>query len=377
MRDTMSSISDIAEDTPSFGTSTALSGCRPAQPSNPPSCSRQPRPPVFRSRRSLPDHPHMQLSRDLATINSSPADTITVAVCVSLGGTGFVAVIIYAIMKYRLRQKHQDAQDILPRPFEITVPAANAPLTAHDLTSVPVLDISPKPHSRREGRSRSNARREEAWIEPLRASSGLTPTPTTTTPSQSQPSSSRNTRTRPVLSDATVLSSQAGPSSHRSRSLRTPIPPDPQSHLSLHVQSDQSTSSPPPQPQRATGLSRSATVQERRSAKHALWLSHSASELYRASSSVPRYRTPESDPHVSGRYTRRLDGHELHVDTSVHPTNHLRQWHSASPMVRVGDVRPEEEEELGRRIVFQHQDAGVMQELPPPYHKLVRTGVGM
>lgn len=365
----MSSIGDIvdAADTPSAGTLAALSRHQAAQPSGLPSRLRQsPRPTAFRLHHSLADRTHMQLSRDMATINSSSTDTVAVAVSVSLGGTGIVAMIIYAIMKYRMRQKLLDAQDTLPRPFEIVVPAANRSTITHDVISVPMLDISRENFSRSKGRGKSKGRGEiPARIEPVRA--GSAPTPTATTPSQTQPSSSRNMHIQP---DASLPSNHAGPSSYNRfppHSLLTLTPSDPQS------QSVRSSSSIPAQPQRAPGVSatRSATVRERRSAKREILLSRSASELYSASSSAPRYRMPERGPHGS---SHRLDGHELYVDRFIRPTNHLRHWHSASPIVRVEHVRSNSEEDLGGTIIFQHQDAGVMQELPPPYHKLVRSG---
>lgn len=390
----MSSIINIpdAKDMPSAGTSEAFSRCRLAQPGDmPPCCSREP--PTSRLRRSFSDRPHMQLSRDLDAINSSYGDTIAVAICVSLGGTGLVAMAVYAILMYRRRQKILDAQDTLPRPFEVTVPAAvttGTSMIAHDLTSIPMLNIYPsRVNPQSSGRSMSKARRKETptKIQSLRA--GSAPIPTTTTLSQSQPGSSRDARMQPHRSDTSLVLNLAGPSSYHTppsswMHSHPPTPPEPQSQSQSNsrVQPGQSSLPLPnsTQPRRRAGTpaNRSASVQERRSAKHALWLSRSASELYRAASSVPRHRVPEYGPHtLPGRYayTHRYDGHMPHADTLSRPTNHLRQWHSASPVAHVQRVCSDSEEDMGGAIIFQHQDAGVMQELPPPYHKLVRSGV--
>ncbi|KAF8550701.1 hypothetical protein OG21DRAFT_381533 [Imleria badia] len=378
-----------AKDTPSAGTLVAFSRCRLAQPSDMPSCLREaPRPTASRLRRSFSDRPHMQLSRDLVT--TDPGDTIAVAVCVSLGGTGLVAIAVYVIMMYRRRQKILDAQDTLPRPFEVAVPAATttgASMIARDLTSVPTLNISPPRASQSGGNGSYKARREETPTGIQSLGAGSAPIPTTTTPSQPQPRSSRDARIQPHLSDSSLSLIRAGPSLYRTppRSWphsHPPTPPDPQSQSTSRVQPRQSSSSLPDsaQPQRKAGTpaTRSASVQERRSAKHALWLSRSASELYRAASSVPRYRVPEDGPRASSsRYAHahRYDGHAPHIDAFSRPTSHLRQWHSASPVAHVQRVCSDSEEDMGGAIVFQHQDAGVMHELPPPYHKLVRSGV--
>lgn len=392
---TRSSIIDITDtqDTPFADLSDAFSECRSAQP-------RQlsfrlcepPRSTSFRFRRSLPDHPHMQFSRNLVTINISHADAVIVAVCASLGGTGIMAMSIYVIMMCRRRRKLLDAQDTLPRPFEVTVPAVtttSTSMTSHDLTSPPTLSIPRRIYSQSGGRSRCEARREEfsAGIKLSRTSS--VPTRIVTASSQSQTGSSRNSRSTRMqfhLSDASLLSSHAGPSSYRTPPRsgthpHTATPPDIQKSGS-RVQPERSSSSLPTrtQSQRTAGVpaSSSASVQERRSAKRAHWLSRSASELYSTTSSQPRHRVPRYGSHAShassGRYAHRHEG-EFHVDTPSRPTNHLRHWHSASPVTHVQRARSDSEEDVGAAIIFQHQDAGVMQELPPPYHKLVRSGV--
>ncbi|KAH0835661.1 hypothetical protein J3R83DRAFT_9414 [Lanmaoa asiatica] len=380
-------VADGLEDTPFADLSDAFSKCRPAQPGDLPFCLRElPRPTLFRFRRTFPDHPHMQLSRDLFIVDSY-ADTVIVAVCVSLGGTGIVAMAIYVIVMCRRRRKLLDAQDTLPRPFEVTVPAATATSTSmmtHNLTSPPTLGNPPRIYSQNGRRWRFQTRRKEfsARIKPPRA--GSAPTSTTITPSQSQPDSSSNTRMQSHLSDTVLLSNHAGPSSHRTPSRSSTHPHtltvlDPHPQSSSRVQLGRSSSSPPTgtQPQRTAGVSasRSASVRERHSAKHALCLSRSASELYRTTSSVPCYRVPEFGLHTSsGIPAHRHDGRELHVNTFPRPTNHLRHWHSALPVARAQHVRSDSGEDVGGTIIFQHQDAGVMQELPPPYHKLVRSG---
>lgn len=374
-----------AQDTPLADSSDVRSRCRSAQPEQPFRPHEPPRPTAFRFRRNLPDHPHMHWSRDSGTIgtnNISYTDLVVVAVSASLGGTGIVAIAIYIIM-HRRRQKLEDAQDTLPRPFEVTVPAATTTSTlmvTQRRTSPPTLGIPRRIYSQSGGRSRHEARKA-ARIKPSRA--GSAPATITTVPSRPQLGSSRNTRVHP---DPSLLSNHAGPSSYRtpphsSTHPRTLTPPNPQSQSSSRVHPGQSSSLPTgAQNQRTAGVpaSRSASVQERRSAKHALWLSRSASELYGAMSSPRDRRVPQYGSHgphdSSGRHAYRHCGSELHVDTFPRPTNHLRQWHSASPLVH---VRSEEEEDLGTAIIFQHQDAGVMQELPPPYHKLVKPGVGV
>ena len=323
----------------------------------------------------------MPWSRDLVTVGPSNGDTIAVAVCVSLAGVGIVAIAVHIIRMYRRQQNLQDAQDTLPRPFDATVPAAtmtNTSMITYGLTSLPMLKSSP---ARERGRrSRYEARREAIPARIGSLGGGTAPIPTAATPSQSKPGS---THMHPRLSDTSLRSTHAGPSTYHTppRSSRwthphTPIPPDPPSQSGSRAQHAQL---PPSLPtgtnlQRTSGapVTRSASVEERRSAKHALWLSRSASELYRAASSVPRYRVPEYGSHASSsRYANRHGGYESHVDS---PTNHLRQSHSASPMVHVHRVGSGPEEDVGGTIIFQHQDAGVMQELPPPYHKLVRSG---
>jgi hypothetical protein len=327
----------------------------------------------------------MQLSRNLVTVDSSYGDTVAVAVCVSLGGVGIVAIAIHIVRTYRRQQKLLDAQDTLPRPFEVTVPAATmtgASMLRRNLTSVPMLKNPPA--RERGGRSRHEARRVTIPARIGSLGGDTAPIPTATTPSQSKPSSFHDTRMHPRLSDTSLLSTRAGPSTYhtpprsRTRS-HTPIPPDPPSQSGSRAQHAQLSSSLPTDTrlQHTAGapITRSASVEERRSAKHALWLSRSASELYRAASSVPRYRVPEYGSHASSsRYASRHGGYESHVDS---PTNHLRQSHSASPVVHVHHVFSGPEENVGGAIIFQHQDAGVMQELPPPYHKLVKSGVGV
>ena len=381
MLGTMSSIADLAnaKDAPIAGISDAFTRCRLAQPRDLLFYSREPpRPTASRLRRSFSDHPHIQLSRNMDTVHSSYGDTVAVAVCVSLGGTGIVAMAIYVIMMYRRRQTLLDAQDTLPRPFEVTVPAATtgASMMTYGLGSFPVLNISPA--RERGGRGRREARREAIPARTGSLGAGTAPILTTTTPRQSVPRSSQDTRMRPRLSDTSLLSNHAGLSSYhtppRSRTHpHTPIPPDPPSQSGSRAQPGQSSSSLPTGThfQRTAGapVTRSASVQEQRSAKRALWLSRSASELYRATSLVPRYRVPEYGSHTpSGRYASRHGGYELHVES---PTSHLRQSHSASPLVHVHHVASGPEEDAGRAVILQHQDAGVMQELPPPYHKLV------
>ena len=325
----------------------------------------------------------MQLSRGLSTINSSQADTIALATCVSLGGTVFLVLAIYVITKYRLRRELSIAQDALPRPFEITVPTATITNTwtrTRNLVSVPMPTVSPRHYPRNGRRDQSETRRAgaSARLVPLRA--GSTSTSAMITPSQSQPSSSLNTRIPPYLSKTSPLSNGAAPSSvrfppHSQQShLHTPISPDLRTHSGSGAQSGQSSSSLhiAAQFQGAPGVSPSpsTSVRERRSAESALLRSRSASELYYTSASAPHHRLPEGAP--SGRYSPPLGrGSEPHVDTFVRPTSHLRHCGSASPVVRVECARLDSEEDMGGMAVFQHQGAGVMQELPPPYHKAI------
>lgn len=374
-----SSIINIAttQDTPLADSSDAFSKCRPAQPRDLPFRLREaPRPTAFRFRRTLPDHPHMQLSRDLATINNH-ADTVIVAVCVSLGGIGIVAIAIYAIMMRR-RQKILDAQDTAPRPFEVAVPAVTTLMITRDLTSPPTLGVPRRIYSQSRGRSRFSARIKRSASAP-------------TTAAPSQPGPSRNTRKQPLLPDTSLLTNHAGPSSYRapprsSTHLLTAIPPDPQPQSDSRVQPEQSSSSFPmgAQRQRTAGVSasRSASVREQHSAKYALWLSRSASELYGATPSDTRHRLPEyssHDPLASwGRYyAQHRDEGELHVDTLLRSTKYLRQWHSASPVVHVQRARSEEEVEVAAAPIFQRPDASVVQELPPPYQKLTGSGANV
>ncbi|KAG8215788.1 hypothetical protein J3R82DRAFT_7695 [Butyriboletus roseoflavus] len=370
-----------AQDTPLADSSDVLSKCRPPQSRDLPlRLHEPPRPTGFRFRRTLLDQPHMQLrsaSVTTNTINMSFTDKVAVAVCASVVGTGIVVMAIY-IMMHRRRRKILDAQDTLPRPFEVIVPAAtssNTSMITHHLTSPPTLSIPRRIYSRNGGRCRYEPRRKEfsARIKPSGADSA--PIPIETAPSQSQPI------TR-MQSNASLLSNHAGPSSYRiplrsSTRPHTLTPPDPQPQSGSRVQPGQSSfpTGAQTQPRSGVSASRSASVQERRSDKNALWLSRSASELYSTTSS-PRHRVPGYGPHApSGRHAYRHGGSEPHVNTFPHPTNHLRQWHSALPVMDVQHVCSDSEEDLGVAIIFQHQDAGVMQELPPPYHKLVRSGV--
>ncbi|KAI9458982.1 hypothetical protein HD554DRAFT_1686557 [Boletus coccyginus] len=383
------SVIDFAgtKDTPTAGILEVFSICRLAQPGEMPFPPREPPPTASRLRHRFPDHPHMELSRDLGTVDSSYQDTVAVAVCVSLGGMGLVMA-IYAIMVYRRRQKVLDAQDTLPRPFEVIVPAATmtGASRTHDSTSAPMLNISSArvyPQKRRRGKHEVRREGTPAKTGPPRGSSA--PIPTTTTPLQPQPSSSLDTRTQPHLSGTSLFSNRACPSCYHTppRSWThphtPPLPSDPPTRSSSRAQPAQSSlyipTNTPPRHMVGAHVTRSASVQERRSAKHALWLSRSASELHRTTSSISRYLVPEYGSHPSlGRYTHRHDGRELHVDTFPRSTSHLRQWHSASPLVDAYHVRSDPEEDVGGTIIFQHQDAGVMQELPPPYHKLIGSG---
>ncbi|KAG6373566.1 hypothetical protein JVT61DRAFT_6212 [Boletus reticuloceps] len=375
MLDTTGSIIRIwAKDTPFAGISEAFSRCRTLQQISMLVRSRgPPHPTTSRLRRSFSERHRMQLSRGLVTVNSSNGDTIAVAVCVSLGGMGIVAMAIYVIVMYRRRKKVLDAQDTLPRPFEMTVPAVTrtgASTITHDSTSVPTLTIYPSRVYSQRGRSGTyEARRKESLTRVRSHGAGSTPIPTIPTPWQPQPGSSHDTGMQPFaqphLSDTSLLLNRAPPSYHTPpRSWTRPhtiIPSDPQSQSCSRAQFGQSIAS----------VNRSISVQERRSAKHALWLSRSASELYRMPV-VPRHRVPEYDLHASlGRYA--YDDDELRIDTFSRSTNHLRQSYSASPVAHVQHVCSDsnQEEDAGPAIIFQHQDAGLMQELPPPYHQLV------
>lgn len=385
-------MSTMSSDTPSAGTSEPFSRCRSSQPRDVTSrfCE-PPRPTAFRFHRSLSDHPYMQLHRSPAH-NPNYGNTVAVAVGVSLGGTGFVVMVIFVIIKYRRWQKILDAQDTLPRPFEVTVPAPTTTGTSKitpDLTSIPLPTISPQRVCSQNGRkSRNDARREETFTRGKLQRSGSAPVPTITSLSQRQPCSSRGAHQPHHLSDTSWLPNRTAPSAYRplphsgTPPSHSPTPPDPSSQSSSHVHLRQSSlpnsatpHGPPRQPR--VPVNRSTSLQERRSAKHALLLSHSASELYRGASSRPRYHTSEcssgvsSGKHGHGR-GRHCDVHELRVD-AFHPHDHLRQWHSASPVVHVHHVGSESlrEDAGGGTIIIQHQDAGMMQELPPPYHKLV------
>lgn len=377
---TMSSIVHIAVagDTPSAGTSEALSRCRPTSPSGVRFRLHEPsHPTASKLRRSFSDSSQMQLNRDLGITHLSQGDTIAIAVCVSLGATGIVVIAIYVIMLYRRRQKILDAQDTLPRPFEITVPAATT-AGASVMMQVP----PPRIYAQCVSRGRNEVRRGKPHTNVGLQRAGTVQIPPPTALSHSQPGSSRDVRTQPHPSEMSLLSNRGGPSSYRSPPHSQSPTPDPHSQSGSRVQPGQYTSSLHtgiPQPQRTVSapVNRSASVQERRSAKHALWLSRSASELYCATSSVQRYRVPEygsQSASESRRYAHRYDRRARDVDKLSGPTNHLRQWHSASPVVHVHHVCGGPEEDVGGTItVIQHQDAGVMQELPPPYHKLVRS----
>ncbi|KAF8120454.1 hypothetical protein EV363DRAFT_1407348 [Boletus edulis] len=382
MLDTTGSIIHIADAkyTPSAGISEVFSRCRLLQQIRISMLVRSRGPPhptttTSRLRRSFSERHRMQLSRGLITVNSSNGDTIAVAVCVSLGGMGIVAMAIYVIVMYRRRKKVLDAQDTLPRPFEMTVPAVTrtgASTTTHDSTSVPTLTIYPPRVYSRRGRGRRGtyeARRKESLTRVRSHGAGSPPIPTIATPWQPQPGSSHDTGMQPFAqphpSDTSLLLNRAPPSYRTPpRSWTRPhtsIPSYPQSQSGSRVQFGQSTAS----------VNRSISVQERHSANHALWLSRSASELYRMPA-VPRHRVPEYDLHASsGRYA--YDDDELRIDAFSRSTNHLRQSYSASPEAHVQHVCSDsnQEEDAGPAIIFQHQDAGLMQELPPPYHQLV------
>ncbi|KAF9242807.1 hypothetical protein BU15DRAFT_72461 [Melanogaster broomeanus] len=361
-------------------------------------------------RASVRTSTHLHLSRGIK-LGSSYQDTIIVAVCLSVGGAGLVATVV--LVKYRRRSRGLIGdQDALPRPFDIIVPAPTVTSTSvvsHGPAgprlwmpmstlprskvsrSCPVLDISPR--NRPESETGRGYGSRAKVVSPGKKSSRSRTVPAPVSASQSQPgaSTSRDTGTqRHNPSDLQMHANhdqRPSPSSSRSpdhSQARTPVQtqsnpqsqPHPQSrsHSDSHAQPSSSSSIPihaqPHQPAVASS-SRSASIQERRSAKRALFISRSASDMYRAASSAPRSRTHH---YGTSRYAYRNYARDLDADAVTRPTDRPRRYYSASPIIH---LERDSEHEAGGAIIIEHRDAGVMDELPPPYHKLLRSDEGV
>ncbi|KAF9221068.1 hypothetical protein BS17DRAFT_785867 [Gyrodon lividus] len=341
----------------------------------------------------------MDLNSDSGLIHSSHRDTVAVAVCASVGGAGLVAAMIYVLVVYRRRKRGLvGGQDTLPRPFDAIVPApsvtvshapagsrtgmsTSTPLRPNVNGSPPVLDIS----SRNDSEGGSRGGHGNGWdnvFPPGRKPSRSRTVPALVPASQPQPGAgtSRGTRTpRHYPSDSSMHS---GPDRSRAPTgARAQPNPQPQPHTQSGSPTHLLQSNPPlpvrtqPDQPPVASTSRSAAVQERRSAKRALYISRSASDMHRAASSIPRYRTHNHGPHSSSpRYAHPNHTPDLDAEMVTHPAGHLRHYYSASP---IAYIQPHLEHDAGGGIIVQHRDAGIMHELPPPYHKLVKSDEGV
>ncbi|KAG9316234.1 hypothetical protein JVU11DRAFT_2261 [Chiua virens] len=321
-------------------------------------------------------------NRDSVTIDSSHSATIIVAVCVSLGGIGMMVMAIFVIVKCRRTPECLGCAGHPSKAIRDHCTSADKGWHDDDNVHYPYCERPPE-------RSVTKAGGDATKVGRTHASRGQRPQdqalhrrrrqPLLHIPSLARVVVHAYNLPRPTRHCARITLHP--PSYHSSSHTPTSVShPHSHSQFGSGVDSGSSSTHPieAPSDRRAAGVStsRSAADRERRSAKHALWLSRSAGELYRTTSEAPRSRVPECDTHPEPyRFPRRQGQHGgrgARTDTFSPPTNHLRHWHSASSMVPVerGHLEVEEAVDAGG-VVFQHQDAGRMQELPPPYHKLV------
>ncbi|KAF8840449.1 hypothetical protein BDN67DRAFT_642762 [Paxillus ammoniavirescens] len=335
----------------------------------------------------------MNLTRDVKLVDLSHKDAILLAVCASVGGAGLVALMIYVFVMYRRRKRGViGGQDTLARPFGTVAPAPTVASTSmvslgntrsrmglstpipprlNVDVSLPVLDISPRNNSESDSGGYGN-RTEKVFPQGRKPSRTRTvPAPVSYSHSQPGAGTSRSTlHHRP--SDSSMHQSPdryASPyqSPDRSRAYaQSPTRSGSHTHLS-HSNPSLPIRAQPPRPVEMP-TPRSPSAQERHSAKRTVYISRSASDLHRAASSAPRYRTPRNDTYApSSQHAHHDYAHDSRIDTVTRPANQLRHYYSASPIVHVPP---------GLEHDARHQDSGIMHELPPPYHELMRSDEG-
>lgn len=280
------------------------------------------------------------------TINHQ--DTAIIAVCASLGGTVILAVLCYAVVKFRRRQRGLIAgQDARPRPFETADPAPSTNISVPRVNvSVPlsVIDIS----------WRNN------WMaSPTEASS-------THSPLGSKPSPS-HTHIRPLP----VPAASRQPSNTSLRSPEDPPPRLPRNPSSSHVaQSPQAGPSRISRQQQSISSMRSAnnshpptnsplspqrsalTQEAKRSTPRSHTERHKRTlHLSRSTGDIPTSDNIAPPSHRQNTTVPRSTSDISH-------TSYLRHYYSASNVTRTdrGVLDP----------VYQHRDKG---DPPPPYYK--------
>ncbi|KAH7919675.1 hypothetical protein BV22DRAFT_1133673 [Leucogyrophana mollusca] len=307
---------------------------------------------------------------------SNRATTIIIAVCTSVGGALLLTGLVLLVLALRRRRRGIIAgQDALPRPYSLAFP-----LTEAELESLPVIDISsrnnsvslPSPSPAAPSKPRTavmtnfgpavtpglsppsmrslppavTSGPSHSVTSPTATSSYTSPTTTRTSPSRSRtmPSSYSPARTRHRPSSN---SSQRRPSD-------TPLPSASGSTSEI----------------RQTHRSRSSDTPPKRH----LYTSRSTGDIYRAATAAqggypPPVHTPDPPRQRSNRDPP-MRSASADAQGSTRPTNHLRHYNSASPVVSSLPHR-HRHRETESPIIIQHRDAGGVgvNEPPPPYHR--------